>query len=67
MFRKALDSGLEPEMQSWSLVYLGRLADAQGQRERAVESYKAALDVKGASDKAHEAAEQGLKESFKAK
>jgi tetratricopeptide (TPR) repeat protein len=67
LFRKALDSGLEPEMQSWSLVYLGRLADAQGQRERAVESYKAALDVKGASDKAHEAAEQGLKESFKAK
>jgi tetratricopeptide (TPR) repeat protein len=67
LFRKALDSGLEPEMQSWSLVYLGRLADAQGQREQAVESYKAALDVKGASDKAHEAAEQGLKESFKAK
>ncbi len=67
LFRKALDSGLDPEMQSWSLVYLGRLADAQGQRERAVESYRAALEVKGASDKAHDAAEQGLKESFKAK
>jgi tetratricopeptide (TPR) repeat protein len=67
LFRKALDSGLEPEMQSWSLIYLGRLADAQGQRERAVESYKAALAVQGASDKAQEAAGQGLKESFKAK
>ncbi len=67
LFRKALDSGVDPETQSWSLIYLGRLADAQGQRERAIEQYKAALGVQGASEKAHEVAQQGLRESFKAK
>jgi tetratricopeptide (TPR) repeat protein len=67
LFRKALESNPDAETQSWSLIYLGRLADAQAQRERAVENYKAALDVRGASDEARQAAEKGLKESFKGK
>jgi hypothetical protein len=55
---------LEPDAttKAWSLLYLGRLADSQGDREQAVEQYKAALAVPDAPDEVRTAAEQGLKE-----
>jgi hypothetical protein len=49
---------------SWSLLYLARLADAQGDREQAQQHYKAALAVEGAPDSVRQAAEKGLKEAF---
>ncbi len=67
LFRKALESGPDAETRSWSFIYLARLSDAQGHREQATENYQAALSVQGASDKARDAAEKGLKESFKGK
>lgn len=67
LFRKTLDSGPDAETHSWSLIYLARLADAQGHREQATGNYKAAIDVQGASEEARRAAEKGLKESFKGK
>ena len=62
LFRKVLE--LEPDVttKSWSLLYLGRLADSQGDREQALEHYKAALAVPEVPDEVREAAEQGLKE-----
>jgi tetratricopeptide (TPR) repeat protein len=64
LFRKVLE--LEPDAytKSWSLLYLARLADSQGDRDQAQENYKAALAVEGAPDSVRKAAEKGLKEAF---
>jgi tetratricopeptide (TPR) repeat protein len=64
LFRKVLE--LEPDAytKSWSLLYLARLADSQGERQEAQEHYKAALAVEGAPDSVRKAAEKGLKEAF---
>jgi tetratricopeptide (TPR) repeat protein len=64
LFRKALE--LEPDAvtKSWSLLYLARLADSQGDREQAQERYKAALAVDGVPDSVRQAAEKGMKEAF---
>jgi tetratricopeptide (TPR) repeat protein len=64
LFRKVLE--LEPDAytKSWSLLYLARLADSQGDREQAQEHYKAVLAVEGAPDSVRKAAEKGLKEAF---
>jgi tetratricopeptide (TPR) repeat protein len=64
LFRKVLE--LEPDgyTKSWSLLYLGRLADSQGHRDEAQEHYKAALAVDGVPDSVRQAAEKGLKEAF---
>jgi tetratricopeptide (TPR) repeat protein len=64
LFRKVLE--LEPDAytKSWSLLYLARLADSQGEREEAQERYKAALAVEGAPESVRKAAEKGLKEAF---
>ncbi len=68
LFRKVLE--LEPDAytKSWSLLYLARLADSQGdRREQAQQYYKAALAVEGAPDSVRQAAEKGLKEAFNKK
>jgi tetratricopeptide (TPR) repeat protein len=64
LFRKVIE--LEPDAvtKSWSLLYLGRLADSQGNREEAQEHYKAALAVDGAPDSVRQSAEKGIKEAF---
>jgi tetratricopeptide (TPR) repeat protein len=64
LFRKVLE--LEPDgyTKSWSLLYLARLADSQGERDQAQEHYKAALAVEGAPESVRKAAEKGLKEAF---
>ena len=64
LFRRTLELNPDPEVRGWSLVYLGRLFDAEGDREQASENYKAALAVQGATAGAREAAQKGLKESF---
>lgn len=64
LFRKVLELQPDPVTKSWSLLYLGRLADSQGDREHAKENYQAALAVEGAPDTVRKAAQQGLKEAF---
>ncbi len=64
LFRKVLELEPDPETKSWSLLYLGRLADSQKLHEEAVEHYKAALAVEGAPESVRKAAEQGLKEAY---
>jgi tetratricopeptide (TPR) repeat protein len=64
LFRQVLELDPDPETKSWSLLYLGRLADSQKRHDEAVEHYKAALAVEGAPESVRTAAEQGLKEGF---
>jgi tetratricopeptide (TPR) repeat protein len=65
LLQKALELSPDPYVKGWVLVYLGRLADAAGERERAEKSYQEALQVNGASLAAHQAAEKGIRETFK--
>jgi tetratricopeptide (TPR) repeat protein len=65
LFRKVLELDPDDYTKSWSLLYLGRLADSQQRHDEAVEHYKAALAIAGAPDSVRNAAEQGLKQAFK--
>jgi tetratricopeptide (TPR) repeat protein len=64
LFQKSLESNPDSEVQAWSHVYLGRLADARQDRAAATENYKAALAVSDAPPGARQAAEKGLAQSF---
>jgi hypothetical protein len=64
LFRKVLEMEPDAATKSWSLLYLARLADSQGDREQAQGHYKAALAVEGVPDSVRQAAEKGLKEAF---
>jgi tetratricopeptide (TPR) repeat protein len=63
LFHKTLELGPDPQTRSWTQVFLGRLADLAGQREQAVQYFRAAMAVEGASAGARKAAEQGLQNS----
>ena len=56
LFRKVLELEPDAETKSWSLLYLARLADSQGDRDQAVENYKAALAVPDAPESVRQAA-----------
>ncbi len=64
LFEKTLASSPDPQVMAWAHVYLGRLADAAGEREQATAHYRAAMDVKGGSEAARSAAEKGLQKAF---
>jgi tetratricopeptide (TPR) repeat protein len=65
LFRKVLELQPDSETKSWSLLYLARLADSQGNRDQAVENYKAALAIPDAPDSVRQAALKGVGEVFK--
>ena len=64
LFRKVLELGPDAATKSWSLLYLARLADSQGQHEQALGNYRAALAVEGVPDGVRQAAEKGLVGAF---
>lgn len=64
LFRKVLELEPDADTKSWSLLYLARLADAQGDREQAIENYKAALAVEGVPTSVRQAAEKELEQGF---
>jgi len=50
-YRSALDGNLKPRwLEVWSLIGLGKIYDATGQRERAILQYRAALRTKDDTD-----------------
>jgi tetratricopeptide (TPR) repeat protein len=57
LFSKTVDSSPDPQTKAWSLVYLARLAKAGGDADGAAKYYQQALAVKGASEKALQAAQ----------
>jgi Tfp pilus assembly protein PilF len=65
LFRKVLELAPDDETKSWSLLYLARLADSQGDRDEAVEKYRAALAIDGAPESVRQAALKGVAEAFK--
>jgi hypothetical protein len=65
LFRKTLELSPDPHTQAWSEVYLGRLALATAAPDDAAAHFKAALAVEGATDKAKQAAEEGLSKTSK--
>jgi tetratricopeptide (TPR) repeat protein len=65
LFQKTLDLGPEPTVKAWSLVYLGRLSMAAGERDQAKQYFQSALKVEGASAATQQAALQGVELSSK--
>ncbi|MGB6624573.1 MAG: tetratricopeptide repeat protein, partial [Candidatus Acidiferrales bacterium] len=55
-----------PDILAWAHVYLGRMHDVQGNRDVAVNEYRAALGVNGAPETARAAAQQGLDSPYRA-
>jgi tetratricopeptide (TPR) repeat protein len=64
LFRKVLDFEPDASTRSWSLLYIGKLADSQGEAEPAKEFYRQALAVAGLPDQVKREAEQGLQGAF---
>jgi hypothetical protein len=54
----------DPLALAWSHIYLGRMNDLDGNREQAVEEYRAALAVDGAPEAARAAAQRGIAEAY---
>jgi hypothetical protein len=49
---------------AWSHVYLGRMRDLEGNREKALLEYRAALSVGGAPEAARAAAQRGIEQEY---
>ncbi|MFN3325394.1 MAG: hypothetical protein ACK5AZ_18015 [Bryobacteraceae bacterium] len=60
LFQRTLELAPEPADRAWCHIYLARLSEAAGLREDAVEHYRAALAVEGATEAAIAAAQKGL-------
>ncbi len=63
-FERALGTSKEAWVVARSHIYLGRIFDLQGNRQAAVEQYRAALAAGDASPGTKAAAERGLKEPY---
>lgn len=63
-FAETVRLSQDPRMLAWSHIYLGRIQDVEGNREDAVNEYKAALKSRDGQPDTKEAAEKGLKEPF---
>ncbi len=65
LFKKTLELQPEPQVKAWTLVYLGRLSVAAGDRAEAAQYFQNALQVEGASQPARQAASQGVEATSK--
>jgi hypothetical protein len=66
-FRDALDGQIDPSfkwIEVWSHVYLGKIYDLIGQRERALNEYQKALDTKDDTSGALEQAREYIKKPY---
>ncbi|MBV9081513.1 MAG: tetratricopeptide repeat protein [Acidobacteriaceae bacterium] len=63
LFQRTADANPNPAITAWAHVYLGRLALAAGDAEKANSQFKLALAMDGASAMARQAAEKGLESS----
>jgi tetratricopeptide (TPR) repeat protein len=63
MFERTVNDNPDPMTTAWAHVYLGRLAQAKGDPDKAKEQFKLALSIDGASPMAKTAAEKGLQSS----
>ncbi len=63
-FEKTLDSARDARLVTWSHIYLGRIADINGDRKAAVAQYRAASVTAAAYPEALRAVQQGLRAPF---
>ncbi len=63
-FQKTLELGRDPRLVTWSHIYLGRLYDIEGKRDKALEQYRAASLTAGAFPEATRAVQEGLSRPF---
>ena len=63
LFRRTAEFNPNPAITAWAHVYLGRLALAAGDADKANAQFKLALAMNGASPMARDAAEKGLQTS----
>jgi tetratricopeptide (TPR) repeat protein len=64
-FRETLNGDLEPKwVEVWSRIHLGKIFDATGQRERAVNEYNQAIRTKDNTQGAQEEAAKYLKAPY---
>jgi len=63
LFEKTLELDPEAEIRVWTLVYLARMSYSLNELDTAQDRYKLALAVKGAPERARQAAEKGLQEA----
>jgi predicted negative regulator of RcsB-dependent stress response len=63
LFQRTADNNPDPAVTAWAHVYLGRLALAAGNFDKAGDQFKLALATNGVSAMAREAAEKGLESS----
>jgi tetratricopeptide (TPR) repeat protein len=61
LFQHSLALSPDGETRSWDYFYLARLAEVTGDNDQAHKYYEAVLSVEGASPKAKEKAQQGLR------
>jgi hypothetical protein len=54
----------DPVIVAWSHIYLGRINDGEGNREKAVAEYRAAIAVQGAPERARQAAQSGIEKPY---
>jgi tetratricopeptide (TPR) repeat protein len=64
LFQKALELSPDKETESWAHLYLGRLADAAGDRGQAEKNYRAVLAIEGAPASVRNAAAKELAQPF---
>ncbi len=57
----------DPDVLAWSHVYLGRIHDVEGDRNLALNEYRAALGVEGAPEAARVAAQRGVSTGYQPK
>jgi tetratricopeptide (TPR) repeat protein len=65
LLNKALEMQPEPWIRAWTLVFLGRLSLAAGEKEQALQQFRSALILEGASDEARKQAQLGIDQSSK--
>jgi tetratricopeptide (TPR) repeat protein len=63
-FEHVLSGHPEPQLLGWAHVYLGRIYDLEGNRERALEHYRAALALNTRQERIEQAARRGLEQPF---
>jgi len=65
-FRRALDGDLDPKwVEVWAFIYLGKIFDASGQRERALQQYRRALQTKDNTRSAQDEAAKYMTSPFR--
>jgi aminopeptidase N len=65
-FRNALDGNLEPKwVEVWAHIYLGKIFDLTGQRERAINEYSRALELNDNTGGAQQEAQKYIQQPYK--